>query len=282
MTTSFCDVDFSDGLSGCRVRLSNGVVIKSCDKPYETRLSSQCKKQESFRNYNFKNIEIPAVLGKDIGSFSMVYAQGMNFSSFLEKANKVDLDFVVETLSAYFDFFESRSRPSDEIVRTKLVNKLNSMKTLGLSVVQLEKLLDIQTHLDIRHLPKSMCHGDLTFSNIIFTKNKLWFIDMLDTFIDSYLLDLAKLKQDLFYMWSSKLRGKKSLRVCQAKRYIWERLCDKKSHLIENEWFDFLDTLNILRIEPYIKDEHRLVFDEIVKRTPYYENSYSPDGGKIH
>ena len=145
MTTSFCDVDFSDGLSGCRVRLSNGVVIKSCDKPYETRLSSQCKKQESFRNYNFKNIEIPAVLGKDIGSFSMVYAQGMNFSSFLEKANKVDLDFVVETLSAYFDFFYHTVFPicnasPDTLVETFFLEVYSTTCRIDLVLVLLDQV----------------------------------------------------------------------------------------------------------------------------------------------
>jgi len=273
------NLEFHNGLSGCQVRLLDGVVVKSCSPPYESRLESQCKKQKSFRNYDLKNIEVPTVIDKGIGWFSMEYAGGADFFSFLEKASKQDLDSIVDTLSCYFDFFEKRSRPSSDTTRCNIVNKIYSMQKTGLSFSILENLLVVQEDLDIQSLPKSMCHGDLTFSNILFTKNKLWLIDFLDTFVDSYILDFVKLKQDLYYNWSMKTQNKSSLRLHQTKKYIWCSLCERKQNVIENEWFDFFDTLNILRIEPYITDDkHRKVFSEILKRTPYYENTYRSNG----
>ena len=43
---------------------------------------------------------------------------------------------------------------------------------------------------------KNVCHGDLTLSNLIFKNNEIYCIDFLDSFIDSPIIDLVKLKQD--------------------------------------------------------------------------------------
>ena len=268
------------GLSGCELFLSDGVVTKKSSQTYESRLSSQRKKQEVFGNFVFKNIEIPKVLDSGTGWFSMDYARGVHFTSFLEKASKRDLDFIIDTLSEYFNFLENTARPSNESVRDKILKKIDLMMDTELSIPTLTVLSKAQQKLDIFALPKSMCHGDLTFSNILFNRNKLWFIDFLDTFVDSYILDFVKLKQDLYYNWSMKTQKSYSLRLSQAKRYIWGGLCERKKHIVDNQWFDFFDTLNILRIQPYIKsDEHKKVFNEVIKRTPYYENIDRSYGG---
>lgn len=271
---------FDTGLSGCRITLQNGVVTKSCEGYYSSRLKLQYKKQNSFSNLELKSIEIPKVIDQGNNWFSMHYAKGLNFYSFLERSSKKDLDFVCDTFSEYFEFFENRSRPSNEITRIKIVNKLNDLRNKKVCCSLVEKLHKIQKTLDINSLPKSMCHGDLTLSNIIFGQHKLWLFDMLDTFMDSYILDLVKLKQDLYYNWSSKIQQKNTIRVQQAKRYIWCNLYESKKHLFDNEWFDFFDTLNIVRIKPYLKNTmHKNVFNEMIKRTPYYENSDNPNGG---
>ena len=277
-----CEI-LDTGLSGCRVLLQNEVVIKSCESFYSERLMAQCKKQKSFSNLELRSIETPKVIDQGKNWFSMHHIRGLNFYSFLEKSSKKDLDFVCETLSDYFDFFENKSRPSNEMTRTKIINKLNDMRDKKVCCPLVKKLCEIQKTLNINRLPKSMCHGDLTLSNIIFGQHKLWLFDMLDTFIDSYILDLVKLKQDLYYNWSSKIQQKNTIRVQQAKRYIWCNLYESKKHLFNNEWFDFFDTLNIIRIKPYLKNTmHKNVFNEVITRTPYYENFDNPNGGEVH
>ena len=81
-----------------------------------------------------------------------------------------------------------------------LEKKLDSMKDSALLSHIREQIVDM-------HVPYSFCHGDLTFANIIFHSNRLYFIDFLDSFIDSYLIDFAKLKQDLFYFWNLKIQS---------------------------------------------------------------------------
>jgi hypothetical protein len=52
--------------------------------------------------------------------------------------------------------------------------------------------------------------------------------------------------------------------------------------MIDSDWFNFLDVLNILRIEPYLQNNHqRNVFENTLKGTLYYENLNSANGRKI-
>ena len=39
------------------------------------------------------------------------------------------------------------------------------------------------------------CHGDLTYENMIIKQNNLYFIDFLDGYVDSKLLDISKIFQ---------------------------------------------------------------------------------------
>jgi aminoglycoside phosphotransferase family enzyme len=51
-------------------------------------------------------------------------------------------------------------------------------------------------------LPSSNYHGDLTLENIIFTTNRGFFLlDCATTEYDSYIFDIAKLRQDLELGW---------------------------------------------------------------------------------
>ncbi len=51
-------------------------------------------------------------------------------------------------------------------------------------------------------MPVGICHGDLTFSNMLFNGNNYYLIDFLDSFVESPLLDIVKLRQDSAYLWS--------------------------------------------------------------------------------
>lgn len=51
-------------------------------------------------------------------------------------------------------------------------------------------------------MPVGVCHGDLTFSNILFNGNNYYLIDFLDSFIEAPLLDIVKIRQDSAHLWS--------------------------------------------------------------------------------
>jgi hypothetical protein len=131
-------------------------------------------------------------------------------------------------------------------------------------------------------VPNTFCHGDLTFSNILFHPNRLFFIDFLDCYVDSFLCDLVKIKQDLYYLWSLKVQNLSSVRIIQTYRYIWEKLENRYGCFIHNSSFDVLDTINILRIEPYLTNLHqRFILNDILSSTKLYENFNSSYGREI-
>lgn len=104
--------------------------------------------------------------------------------------------------------------------------------------------------------PMGSCHGDLTLSNIIFSPvSGIILIDFLETYLDSPIQDVVKLKQDFDYGWSFRHMSKPA----QVKASIF---CDKNYPLaikqIERLYpmqVELMMLMVLARIAPYIKDE---------------------------
>ena len=74
-------------------------------------------------------------------------------------------------------------------------------------------------------LNSGYCHGDLTFENIIINNNKVYLIDFLDSYVDSPIIDISKIKQDLILNWSNRFEKPSNL------------------NLIKNQWLNnYLDS----------------------------------------
>ena len=87
--------------------------------------------------------------------------------------------------------------------------------------------------------------------NILFTSNKYYFIDYLDSFIETPIQDIVKLRQDTKYIWSTMMYKKKYdiVRLNMIFKYIDDKIND---HFSNNEFYyrnyDRLQLMNILRI----------------------------------
>ena len=131
-------------------------------------------------------------------------------------------------------------------------------------------------------VPHTFCHGDLTFANIIFHQNRLFFIDFLDCYVDTFLSDLVKLKQDLHHLWAVRNQDVYTNRIHQIYEYIWDKL-EVRYADYRTKSFHILDVMNALRIEPYLtSDSQRVILEGIVKSTELYAISYCSDGGAIN
>jgi len=100
------------------------------------------------------------------------------------------------------------------------------------------------------------------------------------------LIDFVKLKQDFFYKWSlvnSNIYNRfEKHRIHQVCEYIWRNILEKYKMMIDTFEFKILESLNFLRIEPYLKDENmKLILEQIIKETPLYEEFNSSNGWKI-
>jgi len=269
------------GLSGCSLELINDRVLRkySPTTDYNSRLLSQADKQVVFGNRIYKNIDAPKVYDTQQNYFDMEYIAGKSFEEFFSVASANDIEFVVSTLFDYFDTLISTARNFD--ATNKILTKLDSLKEKSSHKKYIEFLRKYVEDNKII-VPHTFCHGDLTFANIIFHKNRLFFIDFLDCYVDTFLSDLVKLKQDLHHLWAVRNQDVYSNRIHQIYQYIWDKL-EVRYESFMNESFHILDAMNALRIEPYLtSDDQRVILEGIVKSTELYAISCSSDGGAIN
>jgi hypothetical protein len=272
------------GLSGCKLELigSNTLRKHSSSPSYNKRLDLQVKKQELFSNQVFRNVETPKVLSKGDSYFDMEYVTGRSFDEYFSVCSVSDIDFVFDSLCGYFDGLISNAQYyQPEVSKKRLLDKINSLETHTHHLTDLYHIRQMVSSITMK-IPQTFCHGDLTFTNIIFNKNRLYYIDFLDCFIDSFLCDLIKLKQDLYYHWSLDVQGIKNLRIRQIYSFLWRKLEDRYSQYVETIEFDVLDVLNTLRIEPYLTNEdQRLIIKRMLKCSSLYGNVNCSDGREV-
>lgn len=276
-----------NGLSGCKLELiSDNIVRKySSSNSYNQRLYYQISKQKLFSNLTFKNIDSPKVIDIDLGdlySFDMEYVSGSSFFEFFSSCTKDEVKFVLTSLFGYFDDLILNSRYyKSNVSKKRILDKISSLGGVTNYPEELSFLKSIVESSSL-HIPQTFCHGDLTFSNIIFHKNKLYFIDFLDCFIDSFLVDLVKLKQDLFYHWGLKEQRINNKRIYQIYSFLWKEIENRYSLYIDTIEFDILDFLNSLRIDPYLtEDRQRVIIEEMLKSSSLYENINRSYGGTV-
>lgn len=114
-------------------------------------------------------------------------------------------------------------------------------------------------------IPLGFCHGDLTLSNILIdnTTGELCLIDFLDSFIESPLMDIVKIRQDTKFYWTLMLYN---VNVDKTKIKIVMKRLDElinknySNYLFYREVYTFFEILNILRILQYCKKSNIKIF----------------------
>ena len=272
------------GLSGCKLELIGSNILRkhSSSTSYNKRLCLQVKKQELFSNQVFRNVETPRVLRKEDSYFDMEYVTGKSFDEYFSVCSLNDIHFVFDSLCGYFDGLISNSKYyQPEVSKKRLLDKIDSLEAHTRHITDLYHIRQMVSSITMK-IPQTFCHGDLTCTNIIFNKNRLYYIDFLDCFIDSFLCDLIKLKQDLYYHWSLDVQGIKSLRIRQIYSFLWNKLEQRYCKYVDTIEFNVLDILNTLRLEPYLTNEdQRIIIKRMLKCSSLYGNVSCSDGGKV-
>ena len=110
-------------------------------------------------------------------------------------------------------------------------------------------------------------------------------LDFLDSYINTPIIDIVKIKQDLYYHWSLNMLDKYNdteiYKIKQVSMFIWDKISKNYIDLIETKDFKIIESINFLRIEPYIKDEMKLLLDESIKKLDLYEEFNNTNGWKI-
>ena len=264
------------GHSGCNIDIieegDNLLVKKSTlDKKYLKRLELQGNKQmndkcltDSIYNPFISKIEA----NEDECYILMDYIYANNFIDYFEKASPQDIDHFIDNFIKYIHN-EIDKCEIKKISKNVFIDKFNSVvkncekNDLLKGNMRVKSILkdceNVFTNMPEEfEMPVGICHGDLTFSNILFSSNKFYFIDYLDSFIETPIQDIVKLRQDTKYFWST-MMYKKKYDVVRL-NIIFNYIDNKISEHFENfEYYfrnyDRLQLMNILRILPYVKEE---------------------------
>ena len=252
------------GHSGCSVFLcshkkhpSKQFVRKiSSSIAYNQRLLAQSKKQENFTS-NIAIIKRPKILKSgyidELFYFDMEYING---NLLCDHITTSDISTVMPYLEALKKYFACDKSINVDNYQLLVENKINEIKA---KVSGYDQYYDYVLSNDWKKIPTNSCHGDFTLENLIVSNDKLYFIDFLDSFIETKLLDISKLLFDLRYFWSNRQLERKAI----VKNIYIDSILSKTPVYKNNlDTVNCLIVLNILRIIPYCKEQNTVFFLE--------------------
>lgn len=269
----------SYGLSGCKLFLArDGVLRKEASSgEYNDRLQKQIQKQIFFAHQHQTNMLTPRIMSDGYTEDGRYYAEmeyipGPTIGGCLTHFSLKELDIVIEAILSYMNVSLENGLMYDKgELSHKIIEKLDSLWVQSNHKKIIEHLKrDVQKGALVRcPVPKGFCHGDLTLENMIFHSNQVYLIDFLDSFVDSPLIDIIKLKQDLYNGWFLRHASIEDVvRIKQSSYYIWMNVYREYMTHAHNPTFYVLDILNYLRIEPYITNENdKILLNTAIKET---------------
>ena len=270
------------GHSGCQIDIVNDgnslYIYKSTHDPqYLNRLYLQAKKQQEASKREYQHIRIPEIYDIDKTDdhlvIKMEYVYSKNYIDYFEDAGFDNISYFVKALKIFVNA-EIENSPLQKVDTKVVKDKFEDVckKCLANDALQqyggvsslLEKCRVVFEELPSEiELPMGKSHGDLTFSNILFNGNNYYLIDFLDSFIESPLLDLVKIRQDSQYEWSRLMyEGDVDL----VRLSIISQKIDKEidTYYSQYEWYreyyHVFQLMNFLRILQYAKDEKVIAY----------------------
>ncbi len=254
------------GHSGCDISLysNNGTffVRKSAgDAGYNRRLMRQMLKQSTHATTQ-DVIRAPRVLGRQMDSnglfyFDMEYVRTRTLAEYM---HSITVKEIVRLINLLFDWMPVSHGTINPDASRIFASKISSLYKSFTNITPIEQAaFDILNQFDFSKIPTSPCHGDLTLENILITSdNQLYLIDFLDSFYDSWMIDVAKLLQDLDIFWSYRhieMSPNLSIRLMTAKNALIENMMEAENGTDNLVKIYHILLLNILRIVPYTKDD---------------------------
>lgn len=268
------------GHSGCQIDVvpeGNDIFVykSTADPKYLKRLVLQAEKQKEASKVEYQHIRVPKIFAvestEESAVIKMQYVYSKNFIEFFEHAGFEQIEYLVGALKYFIEYEVTQCAIANvptkvfidkiEDVSAKCKNNTALNCTGGgkfdYFISSAKEIISNQKEIDI---PIGLCHGDLTFSNILFNGNNYYLIDFLDSFIETPLQDIVKIRQDSKHYWSQLMYKKKydAIRL----RIIFEKI-DKEidSYFSEKyqwyrKYYNMMQMINLLRILPYAHENN--------------------------
>lgn len=268
------------GHSGCQVEIKSddrGLFIQKStyDKNYLKRLTLQAEKQINASKIEYQYVRVPKIFSVEKTDMStiikMEYVYSKNFMEHFEQSGFEQIKYFIKALCLFIEK-EIQVSKIEKRSNEVFIKKWNSVESCiknnphikdSRARLLLEKISDFFSTIDEIEIPYGICHGDLTFSNILFNGNNYYLIDFLDSFIESPLIDIVKIRQDSKFEWSQLMYTKPydKIRLKIISQKIDEQI---DSYFCKYEWYKKyyipFQIMNLLRVLQYAKDENVVTY----------------------
>jgi len=256
------------GNSGCDIQIvdeNNHLYVNKTtnDPSYTNRLFLQGEKQA--KALTTDKISVPVVHVNKDNLIKMDYIYANNFIDFIERSPFMEIDNFIKAICEYIAA-EIQQSEMTNISNDTFLDKLKCIeektynnKHMGQYQFEVFGIFNdaelVFKKNETITIPIGICHGDLTFSNIMFSNSKYYLIDFLDSFIETPLQDIVKIRQDTQLYWSLLMYTKTydSIRVKMTLDYIDKEIDAFFSNYDFYKYYNILQLMNILRIFPYVK-----------------------------
>jgi len=194
------------GYSGFVLRTDGKIFCKDTNKDPQALLH-QAHKQMKYRSKLLDSpmkyiFDVPKVLNKSGTGFCMEFVYGYNIIDVLETCDISTIDTIVDRVFSLIDweFSKSHMRP---LKASAFIDKLSPKCPKEFSKPFISWIKSLNGAL----IQKGICHGDLTFANMIFG-DKIYLIDFLSPFIQTPYQDIGKLLQEVDLKWTYRMMDK--------------------------------------------------------------------------
>jgi hypothetical protein len=230
----------------------NKIYLLESDNQFIVHKSGNVKRnverlQDLFREF----YDVPFILNTDGETFmDMEYIHGLDMKEYL-KMNTINklAGFIIETLNS---FAKSSVLYDYTGVYHQKLDWVDSATDLPFSKDELISRLPKQ-------LPRSQYHGDFTLENLMFSEDKFIMIDAVTIEYDSYIFDIAKLRQDLECKWF--LRDD-TLKLDVKLRNLQDKVLERFP-LAKNDYILILMLLRVYRHTQPGDSNHQFIMKEI-------------------
>jgi hypothetical protein len=214
-------------------------LIEIDNKIYVRKTGDVSRNIERINSLKCLNLPLPDIITYNDKHYIMEYIEHLDMKTYLEKKDVLNL---VKFIDKIIISLQTKIVLKDySNVYYEKLSKINLQEyDLPFSKVQLIDRLP-------KKLPSSEYHGDLTLENILYQQNKdFMLIDPLTSEYDSYVFDLAKLRQDITCKWF----------IRNDNVYLDSKLKILVDSLSKYEHFnnDNILILMLLRVLPYTKN----------------------------
>ena len=249
---------------------------KKIQNPKKKDFESIQKNNFFYHNISIKNVKTQIIKIRSFNDlkkkkyFITDYINGYSGDLILRNLGCDEINLIKKFIREYFIFLQQEIKWV-KFNKMIIIEKLKQIK-IKIKIPYLIKLFNLNKKLVLKELnnikfyPTSYCHGDLTLSNMIIEKNKIYLIDFLKTYNDGIAQDLSKIYQEFILGWSSrKLDERELLRseIIYRKIIGYDFFYLFPKNICKVLKFEILMTL--LRIFPYVDKNDTITINWLKK-----------------